>query len=159
MPSLKYRSKISLQWRFKWLSFDSLLYFLVRGRHPKLYFQSYFQSCDWRMQCWRTALWPLASYWSRLASPGPRSSLWPRHGLCLTPRSRGRRQSGGEMRLGCPLASVPGLAPTLDTLHSTECCQQTCKTMDGKYYMGRISTQVTKYVNDDILRHMWTDRI
>ena len=123
MASLKYRYTIFIQRRFQWLGFDGLLYFLS-------VWEAGIQNCisnrnfspaigGWRAQRReRTALWPLASYWSSLA-PAPASGLVTAlcSGLGLTPRPETER---GEMRLWCPLASsgLPGLAPTQDTLHS-----------------------------------------
>ena len=121
MASLKYRYTIFIQRRFQWLGFDGLLYFLS-------VWEAGIQNCisnrnfspaigGWRAQRReRTALWPLASYWSSLA-PAPASGLVTAlcSGLGLTPRPETER---GEMRLWCPLASSGLLWPPLASLAS-----------------------------------------
>ena len=129
MASLKYRSQKYLQRTFQWLGFDSLFLFpgRVRGRHPKLYFQSSFLWCDWRTECLEDC--PLTPGLG-LEQPRP---AWPRHSLGLAPRSRGRGQSGrwDEAVMSSGLLWPPSLA-SQPNRHSTQrppCCQQTKETL------------------------------
>ena len=85
----------------------------VRGRHPKLYFQSSFLWCDWRTECLEDC--PLTPGLG-LEQPRP---AWPRHSsLGLAPRSRGRGQSGrwDEAVMSSGLQPWPRIHT--DTLHS-----------------------------------------
>lgn len=94
----------------------------------------------------RTALWPLAWYWSSLASPGPRQPLASSRPL---PDSE---VPGPETERGWDEAVMSsGLRPwpRTHTRHSTQhtmCCQQTTKTLDanGKEFMVHTGYKIGK---------------
>ena len=114
--------KLNIYRSTQWSGFDSLLYFLNvwEAGIPNCVSNLNFSPVIGGWSVGRTALWPLASYWSSLTPPGPRSSLWPRHGSRLrpwpgseVPRPETER---GEMSLWCPLASLA--SHQQGTLHS-----------------------------------------